>query len=740
MASEEPGTGLKDDGGVVAAGLGNTTVTVDIAPGSVTGGSTEIRDAVEGDGSSSGTGMGSAGSGAVPPGMEGDMHAGAPIMVPVVVGPDGLTNTAVVPGMPGPGGELTPPNPNASASLYVGDLHPEVNEHNLMEVFSAVGSVQSVRVCRDVITRRSLGYGYVNFFNVMDAERALDTMNYFSSQATKGRPLRLMWKHRDPSVRKIGQGNIFIKNLDKTIDNKSLFDTFSLFGNIMSCKVQTDESGNSLGYGFVHFETPEAAEMAMQKVNGMLLAGKKVYVGPFLSRKEREATGQVNKTFTNIYVKDMPDSVCSEEKLRELFEPFGTITSLYIPIETESDSKKGFAFINFADPDSASRAVDQMHDYEVEGRKLYVSRAMKKMEREMELKIKKMELAAKSQGVNLYVKNLSDEVDDDRLRQIFSPYGEISSAKIMRNDRGDSKGFGFVCFTQQEDATKAVIELNGRIIDNKPIYVALAQRKEERRMNLEHQRQQMRMAPGGIPVYGQPPGGWIPPQIPGIVMGRGVPTGYGMPPYMPPVGRGGMGGPIGRSGPMSPATMGMGRPYPPQAGMPPGMPFVNQGAPRSTPRQNRQRSVQPVPPTAGMPMPQARAGPGGAPPVGRGRPVMQGQQFKYPLNARVQAQPGGAMMQGGMPVVEGVEGEVGSEEGLTLEMLAHADEASQKQMLGERLYPLVHMKQPQISGKITGMLLELDNSEILHLLETPESLHEKVQEAVQVLRQHSEST
>jgi len=69
-------------------------------------------------------------------------------------------------------------------------------------------------------------------------------------------------------------------------------------------------------------------------------------------------------------------------------------------------------------------------------------------------------------------------------------------------------------------------------------------------------------------------------------------------------------------------------------------------------------------------------------------------------------------------------------------MLAQADAGEQKQMLGERLYPLISNMHPNDAGKITGMLLEIDNSELLHMLEHNESLKAKVDEAVAVLQAH----
>ena len=66
------------------------------------------------------------------------------------------------------------------------------------------------------------------------------------------------------------------------------------------------------------------------------------------------------------------------------------------------------------------------------------------------------------------------------------------------------------------------------------------------------------------------------------------------------------------------------------------------------------------------------------------------------------------------------------QEPLTSSMLADAAPQEQKQMLGERLFPRIHIMYPELAGKITGMLLEIDNAELLHMLESNESLKAKV--------------
>ncbi|KAK0555421.1 Protein phosphatase PP2A regulatory subunit B [Tilletia horrida] len=646
----------------------------------------------------------------------------------------------------------------SNTSLYVGELEPTVTEATLYEIFNMVGPVQSIRVCRDAVTRRSLGYAYINYLNAADAERALEQLNY---SLIRNRPCRIMWSQRDPQLRRTGNGNIFIKNLAEDIDNKALHDTFTAFGNILSCKIAVGENGQSLGYGFVHYETKEAADNAIKHVHGMLLNDRKVFVGHHIPRKERQAKiEEARSRFTNVYVKGLDTSVTQEE-LEEMFTKYGKITSAVLSVDEEGKSR-GFGFINFEDHDQAQEAVNELHDSEHRGQKLFVARAQKKTEREEELRrsyeAAKNEKLSKFQGVNLYLKNIPEEFDDERLREEFAPFGTITSFKIMRSPTGVSRGFGFVCYAAPEEANKAVQEMNGKMMDNKPLYVTLAQRKDDRRQQLEAQlmqRNQIRMqqqaAAAGMGAFpGAPPMFYPPPPPPGAAGGYpGQPgAGAGLPgvprPRYAPAGMMAQGmpmaGPYGQPG--FPGQM-----LPQGAGGPGGYRGGAAGGPQGGPRGG-------PPGAAGA----ARAGGvnggvGGAGAGGRPGGAGPGQA---PLGA-AGGQPGG--LRGGPPGVGGVPprggpisggpggrggpipaGQAGSAQQqqppmLNAAALANASPEDQKQMLGEAIYPKIAESRPEQAGKLTGMILELPVSELLHLLEDDVALDAKVSEALDVLRQ-----
>ncbi|CUM46726.1 Polyadenylate-binding protein, cytoplasmic and nuclear [Debaryomyces fabryi] len=573
---------------------------------------------------------------------------------------------------------------DTSASLYVGELNPSVNEALLFEIFSPIGQVASIRVCRDAVTKKSLGYAYVNFHKFEDGEKAIEDLNY---SLIEGRPCRIMWSQRDPSLRRNGDGNIFIKNLHPAIDNKALHDTFTAFGKILSCKVATDDMGISKCFGFVHYETAEAAEAAIENVNGMLLNDREVYVGKHISKKDRESKFEEMKAnFTNVYAKNI-DLEFSEEEFKKLFEAYGKITSIYLEKDHEGKSK-GFGFVNFENHESAVKAVEELNDKEINGQKIYVGRAQKKRERLEELKKQyentRLEKLSKYQGVNLFIKNLDDSIDSEKLEEEFKPFGSITSARVMVDETGKSKGFGFVCFSSPEEATKAITEMNQRMIYGKPLYVALAQRKDVRRSQLEQQiqaRNQMRMqnaaATGGIP------GQFIPPMF------------YGQQPgFFPPNGRG--------NGPFPGPN--------PQMMMPRGQ----------------------IPPPQGQ---WPRPGPNGQPVPVYGMPPVYGGDFNNGAN-------GGRQQRGYYPNRN--QNQKGRQQKDLAAIIANAPADQQKRILGEELYPKIvstgKAQEPEAAGKITGMMLDLDNEEILALLEDDELFNTHFEDALTAFEEYKKSS
>ena len=564
-----------------------------------------------------------------------------------------------------------------TASLYVGDLEANVTESALFEIFKKVGPVASIRVCRDSGTRRSLGYAYVNFHKVEDAERALDTLNYTS--ITGGKSCRIMWSQRDPSLRKSGQGNIYIKNLEPSIQSQDLYDNFSQFGTILSCKVELDEHGKSKGFGYVHFEEVEAAQKAIQQINGMELEGKVVQVMPFQSKKQRSGNAGVVK-FTNVYVKNIPAKV-SEKELTEKFSEFGPLTSVVVMTD-ENGNHKGFGFINFENADHAAKAVDTLHEKDFQGQKLYVARAQKKAERLQQLRKQFEERRMKYQESNLYIKNLDDAVDDTKLFDMFAPYGTIISAKVMKDESGTSKGFGFVCFSAPEEAHKAVMDLNGRMLYNKPLYVALAQRKEVRSAQLQAQYAHKggRGFPGGMPPF------------PGA-----QPFPFARPPNQPFLG------------------------YPQMMGGP-----QNQ---RGRMWNNGGRVPQPGPHQGGAPQ-NLQQSPGGAPNYANIPPYVR--QSKKQPNMPVASHR------------DLIPQEQPNNLSSIISTLGNLPEEQRKRVIGDHLYQKIDSFFRKTSveggfndaGKITGMLLEsLDEQELINLAEDPNELTKRIEEAINVLQE-----
>lgn len=596
----------------------------------------------------------------------------------------------------------------ANSALYVGDLPVDITEQELTDLFALHGPVRSVRIPVDVVTRRPRGYAYVNFEKAEDAAVAMDALNY---SKFKGKEIRIMWSQRDPSLRRSGAGNVFVKGLAKTITSRQLHDTFSEIGEILSCKVKTNPvTGESLGYGFVHFETQKAADEAVRRIDGLLLLEMKLSVQPFVPAKQRQG---VADRFTNCYVKNFEETVTRDQLILE-FSKFGPIRSAVVVTEADGRSRC-FGFVDFETHEAAVAAIEGLNDKALPGgaKKLFVGRAMKKIERMTELKKRseehRMSVATKSRGLNMYVKNLDDSVDHDKLREFFSDCGTITSAKVMMMEEGGvsrSKGFGFVCFSNLEEARRALLKDGSTALCSKPIKVRYAMPKEERRRQLEHYFSNVVQAGGAPPAFVGMPSN--PQMMPVPMM-----------PYMPP-----------RAAAFPPPSMAPVAMSPFGYG-PPQQPMINQ-------RMWAGSAGYPVP---GWQFPQQpRRGTGGGrrggafPPGGR-PPRSLGQAASAYRGPPAGVMPGRGFPGG--PVEPAVASSAFAAAPVAPVAPVEADlsgkpDEERRRILGEALFVRVCQvnPKPERSPKVTGMLLALGESEVTRFFHDLPYLTARVNEAL----------
>lgn len=353
----------------------------------------------------------------------------------------------------GPAGQTSALN----RTLYVGNLDKDIDRQKLFDTFAALckqDSIERVDLKKD-FTGESRGFAFITFTNPNDAAFAKTKFNH---SKIKENQITVSFMRRvhdlDPKA------NLFFKNLPHQLTARELEEKCSQFGNVVCCKLKSDTVGHSLGYGYVQFEKEQAANDCREGLNGKMLYEKPIGVERFVPSKSR---GNVNQK-CNVYIKEFPSKLNQkqvEDFIEKEFGRFGKITSKAVA----KDQKVGkyYAFVAFGTPEEAKEAISALNNYEFkdEPTKLFVDYAQSKEQRRKLLREKHQQ---SKNETNLFIKSLTPEVTDDKLRRAFEKYGPVTSVCVRSHElakastAGDKKvlKFGFVNFQQSSHASDAL--------------------------------------------------------------------------------------------------------------------------------------------------------------------------------------------------------------------------------------------------------------------------------------------
>lgn len=193
----------------------------------------------------------------------------------------------------------------------------------------------------------------------------------------------------------------------------------------------------------------KAAEAAPEKVDDAAAA---------------DAVDEEEEEQTNLIVNYLPQHV-SEEKLRELFAPFGELVHVKLMLDKVTQSSMGYGFVKFAKPESAAAAIDALNGRQMDQKKLRVGYSHPRTE------------------ANVYVGNLKPSVTKEQLEELFRRYGPIIECKILvDHETGASKGCGFVKFENVNHAKDAIAGCSGADLPDyslRPLTVKFARKHDK---------------------------------------------------------------------------------------------------------------------------------------------------------------------------------------------------------------------------------------------------------------------
>ncbi|KAL5701844.1 putative RNA-binding protein 19 [Ranunculus cassubicifolius] len=350
-----------------------------------------------------------------------------------------------------------------SVDVHFRGFAPSVTTDQLRNLFG-----RAARILHLVLHKHPYaGHGFVMYKNLEEAKIAVELFDYY---VYKEKLIRVLCPELDTMRERDECTKVVIKNVELSMDEKCLRALAEPFGTVISCNFPRGSPRDAYRCAVVEFENKEAAREMMQTLNLTYVDNLLVEVSPLfcISKRGEEEEDERERLRRTVVVSNMSGSY----QLQDYFRQCGYITGVDIDMD-EYGHSKGVGYVSFRKVEDADFAVKKMDGYKHDDKIWSVQKAPVIFDQEKSRKVEHL------QDGYIQIKNLHGFVSDEPLREMFSEFGPIKFCKVMRDSQGQSIGTGFVEFFTPADATRAVNDMNGKVIVRKPLSVYLFEHKDE---------------------------------------------------------------------------------------------------------------------------------------------------------------------------------------------------------------------------------------------------------------------
>ena len=376
-------------------------------------------------------------------------------------------------------------NTKEKTILILCDLPTDVNESDIEAFLSQYKN----KIKKIQLNEKKPIKATVSFEDYNSADECRKNMN---QRKLKNKIIRIMWDEKDfLQKNKDNKNNLYIRNIPKNKTPRELYEYFIQFGDVFSMKNNENENGNINGTAFVTYYKQEDAKKAIDNTNG-----KKIWDSDMEVQYQKNNDKTHHNDNTKINISNLPEKY-TEQDIIKLCEEFGKIHICNI----KQGEKGKYAIVKFENEQEAKKAMEKLNNKEIGDKKIYTKEVKdnhyynnyKQFYPQPFYNKPMIKLEEPIENNNLYVKNIPMTATEEDLKKTFGQFGKITSIKLEREETKTedkqkiitNKGYGYISFETLESAKKAYEQLNGKYMEGfigwtRPLYIDYFISKEKR--------------------------------------------------------------------------------------------------------------------------------------------------------------------------------------------------------------------------------------------------------------------